>query len=95
MSQDVNIVLSLLAIILSIGASSLSVIALIKCIAAEKSTHTVTFQPVDDNIKSEVDDSWATPSAVLKKQHKLFKEDMEEQMPEFAEDEEDMKVHSF
>ena len=67
MSPEIVSVIGLLAIILSILACGLSAIALIKCIAAERSTHTVTFQSIDEQLKNGIEDKWATPTESLKK----------------------------
>ena len=76
----------------------LSSIALIKMIGMEKSTHNITYMPVDpeiDKLNEEFSKEWATKDESLKAQQKAFKEDLEETMPEFLPDEEEMKIHSF
>ena len=73
--------------------------ALIKNIAAEKSTHTVTYQPIDQEVEKANEEflgnSWATDQTTLVKQNEMFKEDLEEDMPDFYPDEKETKIHSF
>lgn len=94
MEINILIVVSLLALIMSIIATLVGAIALIKCIAVEKSTHTVTFQPLDEGLKRGMEE-WGTSEEVLNKQQKLYKEDVENNLPEFASNEDDEKIHSF
>jgi hypothetical protein len=95
--------------ILSLLFCTISVIlatyAAITVKAMEKSTHSVTYMPVDEQIDKEnqafMSDSkekapeWATSDDMLNKQQDAFKEDLEEQFPEFALDDEDKKIYSF
>ena len=92
---SILISIGIISSLLSIGAIILSSIALIKCLAAEKATHTVTFQPLDESLKSGLEQGWATAPSTLDKQQKLYKADIEEKMPEFATDEEEEKVYTF
>ena len=53
----------------------------------EKSTHQVTYMPIDEQIDKENQDfmkQWATDDDSLQTQQKVFKEDLEDLMPEFA-----------
>lgn len=73
-------------------------IAVFKVLAMEKSTHSITYMPIDpevDKENSEYMKTWATQDASLKKQSKVYKEDLEETMPEFVSDDDDLKIHSF
>ena len=74
--------------------SSVSVILLI---AREKSTHTVHMVPIDEEIEranKEYLKKWSTSEEAINKQNKLFQEDVEKEMPEFALDEEDKEIFS-
>ena len=52
--------------------------------------------PSPDNLKDEYQDSdWATTEESLKKQDKLFKDDLEEVLPDFYETDKDKKVRIF
>ena len=82
----------------------LSIMALIKCYAAEKSTHSLQYVPIDKEIdkaneeflaKTEKENTWATTPQSLEEQQKLFTEDLEEQMPEFLPDDKDKELYSF
>jgi len=91
-------VCSLLSIILSVICLITSVFALIKVTAMEKSTHQVTYMPIDEQIDKENQDfmkQWATDDDSLQTQQKVFKEDLEDLMPEFAPEDDDKKIHSF
>jgi hypothetical protein len=94
MEINILIVLCLLSLIMSIFGLLLGGYALIKTIAVEKSTHSVHFQPIDETLKEQMKD-WGTSEESLNKQAKLYKEEVEEQLPEFADTEEDIKIHSF
>jgi len=92
------LVCSLLSIILSVICLLTSIFALIKVIAMEKSTHQVTYMPIDEQIDKENQDfmkQWATDDDSLQTQQKVFKEDLEDLMPEFAPEDDDKKIHSF
>lgn len=63
----------------------------------EKSTHTVQMVPVDEEIdkaNQEFMKKWASSEEAIAKQNKLYKEDVEEAMPEFALDDEDKEIFS-
>ena len=92
------LVCSLLSIILSIFCLLMSIFALIKVYAMEKSTHQVTYMPIDEQIDKENQDflkQWATDDESLSTQQKVYKEDLEELMPEFSPEDEDKKIYSF
>jgi hypothetical protein len=59
-----------------------------------QSTHTVTYTPIDKEI-DKANQEWATKESSLNQQQKLFTEDIEDQMPEFASDDDDREVFSF
>lgn len=85
------LVTSILSILLAIGAIIMSSMALLKALATEKATHSVQFMPIEDNLK----DNWSTSEASLKKQADLYKKDVEENLPDFADNEEATKPYSF
>jgi biopolymer transport protein ExbB/TolQ len=62
--------------------------------AMRKSTHTVQYAPIDPEI-DKANQQWATREEVLQKQNKMFQEDLEEEMPELAPDEDDKEIFSF
>lgn len=85
------------ALILASIALCISCVSLIKVIATEKATHTVQFMPVDETINKENEEymkQWATSEKSVNEQNKLYKEDVEEAMPEFALDDEDKEIFS-
>ena len=49
----------------------------------------------EEFLKKQHGKGWATDSESLSKQNELFKEDVEDMMPEFGLEDEDRKVHSF
>lgn len=77
------------ALTFSLFACILSGVALLKVLAMEKSTHSVQFMPVEDALKT---DEWATSEDEVSKQNKLYKENLEETLPDFMEDK---KIKSF
>jgi len=95
-------VLSILGFTLGFLSVIIAVISLVKVIAMEKSTHTITYQPVDEEIdahnerflKSE-EETWATTEASLVKQQSEYKEQLESDLPEFSDSDEDKIIHSF
>jgi len=85
------------ALIIASLALCISCVSLIKIIATEKATHTVQFMPVDDAINKENEEylkQWATTEEAVNKQNKLYREDVEEAMPEFALDDDDKEIFS-
>jgi len=100
-SLDYQILLticSLLSIAFSLISIITSIYAAVKVTAMEKSTHQVTYMPIDEQIDKENQDfmkKWATDDESLQTQQKVFKEDLEDIMPEFAPEDDDKKIHSF
>ena len=100
-SQEMYIFLtvsSILGLLFGVIGTIIGSSALIRTIAAEKSTHNVTYMPIDEEIdkaNNEFVNKWATDQTTLVKQQELFKEDLEEQMPDFFPDEEESKITSF
>lgn len=70
-------VLTLLTCIISCLALVFSIVALIKVLAMEKSTHTIQYMPVDETVKN-----WATPEKEVESINKEFSSnfDMEEDL---------------
>lgn len=73
----------------------LACLALSKIIGLEKSTHQIQYVPVDEEIEQANDEWRATSSETLNDQDKLYRQQIEDEMPEFALDEEDKKTFSF
>ena len=48
-----------------------------------------------DSVKKTNTNPWATSEGMLNTQERLYKEELEEVMPELAPDPDDKKVHSF
>jgi hypothetical protein len=100
-SQELYIFLcisSILGLTLGLISTIIGSIALIRVIASEKSTHTVHYAPIDEEIdraNKEYMENWATKESAIAKDQKQFKEDLENEMPDFFPDEEDSKIHSF
>jgi len=95
---DFLLISSICALIFSVIGTILGLVAVVKTIAMEKSTHSVTYVPMAEEIdkaNNEFMDSWATEESRIASDHKEFKEDLENEMPEFFPDEEDTKIHSF
>lgn len=87
----ITLVLSIVSILMTAIAMVIAVLALIKTIAAEKSTHSIQYVPVDEEIdkaNSEflAKDSWATKEKNIDKDYKLYQEELEDVMPEFFEE---------
>jgi len=75
----------------------LAVVAIIMIVAREKATHTVQMVPVDEEIERANEEflkQWATSDEAISKQNKMHREEVEEQMPEFALDDEDKEIFS-
>lgn len=84
-------------VILATIALVLSIISIVMQVARDKATHTVQMIPVDEEINranEEFMKKWATSEEAIQKQNKLYKEDLEEKMPEFALEDEDKEIFS-
>jgi hypothetical protein len=89
--------LGVAAIMLASMAFIVSVATYVKVTAMEKSTHSIQYVPVDPTIDKENQEfmnKWATSDEAIKKDTKLFKEELEDNMPEFSLDEDDKKIFS-
>jgi hypothetical protein len=82
---------STVALILSILGLLMGGYALLKQIARDLSTHTVSFQPIEDALKEELGKApWATTEGALNEQEKLYNKDLKDSgMDQFLPDEED------
>lgn len=95
--QQLSLILSLVSIILVPVCLLTSVMALIKIMAIEKSTHSIQYVPVDEEIdkaNQEYMQKWATDDKSIKKEMKAYQEEIETEMPEFALDDEDKEIFS-
>ena len=82
-----------LILILSVSGFVMGLQALISVKAMEKSTHSIQYAPVNmDDVK---DENWGTSEESLEKQRNLFKEDIEDNMPEFALNDDDKERFAF
>lgn len=78
-----------LGLILAVISTILSIYSLVKVMAMEKSTHTVQLMPVDEDIdkhNQKIMEEWATSEESIAKQQKMYREDLEDEMPELYED---------
>lgn len=99
--MEITVILNILSIIFagmtcifSLFALYYSLKAWTACEAMRLSTHTVQYAPVDKEI-DKANEEWSTKQEAIRKQNKLFSEEVEEEMPEFAQDDEDKEVYSF
>lgn len=110
MSQEILIYLmvsSILSLIFSVLALIIGSYAAIVCVGSLKATHTVTYMPIDEEIDkankafmenqdlTSNEELWATSDEELAKQDKLYREDLEDIMPEFVPSDKDKKKYSF
>jgi hypothetical protein len=91
-----------MGLIFGLLGTIIGLVALVKVIAAEKSTHSVQYMPMDDEIDKanneymkKNDGSWSTKESAIAKDQEEFRENLEDDMPEFYPDDDDRKVHSF
>jgi hypothetical protein len=84
--------------LMAFTAFIMALIAYIELRSFNKSTHQIQYMPIDEQVDKEnqeylkklgsdpfSDESWATSDASIEKQNKLYKEDLEEALPEFSE----------
>ena len=101
--QTIIVFLCLFSLLFSSICCMLSVLAYAKVVGLQNSTHNVQYIPMDTTvdrqneefIKSHEEDEWATTEDVFKKEDDKYRKERDEFMPDFAVDEEDMKIHSF
>jgi len=109
MDYTLLMVFSMVMVIISgmfgIFGFSMGLKALIEVKALQNSTHQIQYVPVDDQIDKENErylkevqdkkNDWATSSDSLETQQKMYKEDIEEELPEFALDDDDKEIFSY
>lgn len=95
------LILTIFSSVISITCCILAGIAIkysmqshVAVLAMEKSTHTVQYMPIDPQIDKE-NQEWATKQENLDKDRKMFRDEIKNEMPEFAADDEDSKIYSF
>jgi len=101
---DIFIIVSSLSLIFSVIGTILGLIAVVKTLAVEKSTHTITYQSVDKEIdkaneeyvsKANKTDNWATQESAFAKEQESYLEDLESELPDFFPEDDDHKIRSF
>jgi hypothetical protein len=95
--QEISLILSIVSIILVPLSLLVGIVALIKIMALEKSTHSIQYVPVDEEIdkaNEEYMKQWATDDAAIAKEQKLYQEELADEMPEFALNDNDKEVFS-
>lgn len=93
--MEIGLVIACL--ILATLALVLSIINTIMFMAKEKATHTVQLMPVDEEIdraNEEYMKKWASSDKAIDKENKLYTEELEAEMPEFALTDEDKEIFS-
>lgn len=90
-------IISVLGLTFGVLSFILSTICFIKTLAMEKSTHTVQMVPIDpeiDKANEEYVKNWASSDEAIKKEEKLYKEELNDTMPEFSISKEDAEIFS-
>jgi hypothetical protein len=100
MIESVALGVAIASFIIAVIGCVFAFIACYKIIGVEKSTHTVQMMPVEDSVKDPFSSGFNnfmddTLSPKLEKDHKLYREQIKEEMPQFAPDEEDEKIISW
>jgi hypothetical protein len=95
---EILVVISLVSILFSALTVGFSIKAMIEVKAMQRSTHQIQYMPMDENIDKENEDflkkDWASSDKNIEKQNELYKEEIEDKLPEFALSEEDKEVFS-
>jgi hypothetical protein len=90
-----------MGLIFGILGTIIGLAALVKTIAAEKSTHTMiqNMAPVSEEIEKANNDylnqTWATKESAFAKEQENLQNTLEDDMPDFYPDDDDRKVHSY
>jgi len=96
---DLLLIISSISLFFGVLGTIMGLVALIKTIAAEKSTHSVSYMPIDEEIDKANDDylnqPWATKESAIAKDQEEFRQSLEDDMPDFYPDDDDRKVHSY
>lgn len=101
--MNLLLIISCLGLIFGLLGTIIGLVAIVKVIAAEKSTHSVQYMPMDDEIekanneyiRKEKKEAWATKESAIAKDQEEFRQSLEDDMPDFYPDDDDRKVHSF
>lgn len=102
MNQELMLAVMIISSFFAVIGFILGLIAVIKVLALEKSTHQIQYVPVDEEIERANEeylaqtDQWATPSQIYETDDKKYKEELEGfGMTDFIPDEDDKKTRSF
>ena len=101
--MQINIFIAIICLTFSGLALILGSIAYCKVMAMSLSTHSVQYMPMDPTVDSDNEEfiekqrgtGWATGTESMDEQNKMFKEDVEDLMPEFGVEEDEKKIYSF
>lgn len=88
-----SLVFGIVGLLFGIISLILGIFSLVKVLAMEKSTHSVHMVPVDEEIEKANKD-WATSEEAIKKENKMYSEDLEDNMTEFAVTDDDKEIFS-
>jgi hypothetical protein len=100
--EIVLIIISSLSFIFSFLTVGFAFKALIEVKAMQRSTHAVEYVPIDPEIdkandeymRKEKEREWATSSKSIHKQNEMYKEQIEDNLPEFVLSEDDKEIYS-
>ena len=97
--MGIGVGISIAGLIIGSLSLLLSSICLIMIISRDKSTHTVQMVPIDEEIDKANEEylakqKWATSEKAIKKENKLYKEQVEDEMPEFSLTDDDKEIFS-
>lgn len=98
--EGLTLGIAIASLIIGIVSLVFGFIACYKIIGVEKSTHTVQYMPVEDAVKDPFKSGFDSfmgddLESKLQKDNELFREELEEIMPQFAPSEEDKKIISW
>lgn len=99
----ISTILALSGLLIACVALLIGCLAYIKSQAIEATTHSIQYMPLDPAVdlhnesllKATKEESWATSEDTLRKQHKMYAEEVEDSMPDFALSDEDKEIISF
>ena len=90
---NIFIIISTICLFFSFLSTIIGLVAVVMVFALYKSTHTMTYMPIDDEIEQankETMEKWSKQSQrEIAVDQKEFKEDLEDDFPEFLDDIED------
>lgn len=100
--EQIYVILAVIGMFFGVLGTLLGTYLLIEVKSMQRSTHQIQYMPVDDAIDKENEEylkslntDWATSEESLDNQRKLFREDIEESMPEFAPNEDDKETYAY